>query len=81
MDDEAKQLLREIRDSMVRHETGRKKFMRFVVILTIILFAVLGYLLVRLNTLMTPVEQSRVAATAVQNTDGSGPRMAWQSHG
>jgi cell division protein FtsB len=67
MDDEAKQLLREIRDAMVRHESGRKKFMRFVVVLTVVLLALLGYLLARLNALMTTVEQPQVAAVELKD--------------
>jgi hypothetical protein len=55
MDDEAKQLLRDIRGIAVRDEARRKRFMRFVVLLVFVLLVAIAYLVIQLDGLMREV--------------------------
>jgi hypothetical protein len=67
MDEEAKQLLREIRDALVKQEDMSRKFKRFVFVIVVVLLSALAYLLVRLGRIMDGAEQVAPPASAVQD--------------
>jgi hypothetical protein len=56
MDDEAKQLLREIRDSALREEAATKQAKLVVGIVAVLLLAAVGFLVARVDHMMTEVE-------------------------
>jgi hypothetical protein len=92
MDDEAKQLLREIRDIALRQENARKRIMRAVALLVVALLCLLAFLTVRLERLMNEVEQGPPSAPKIgtQRADGlktansslfvNGRVHAWNTH-
>jgi hypothetical protein len=57
MDDEAKQLLREIRDAILRQESSVKRFKRALVVIIAVLLCVVAVLMIQLERLMTEPEQ------------------------
>lgn len=58
MDEETKQLLREIRDLAAREERARKHMTAAIWVFLAILLGVCGYLTVRLDGLVSSIEQA-----------------------
>ena len=64
MDEEAKELLREIRNAALRHETSQRRLTGIVVAVIVVILTILGFLTARLEIRMQEAEQSeRPAAT------------------
>ena len=64
MDDEAKQLLREIRDALVRQEDLSRRFKRFVFGIVFVLLGVVAFMLVRLERIMNADQAAPPAGAA-----------------
>ena len=63
MNDEATQLLRDIRDATLRQESAAKRFRRALVVIIAILLCLVAFLMVRLERLMTEADQGVPTAT------------------
>ena len=70
MDDESKQLLREIRDAIVRHEAVRKRFMRIWAVVVIFAACVIGFIAWRLEGRMQAADDVDRAAIGPGGTNG-----------
>ena len=64
MDDEAKQLLREIRDAILRQEASVNRFKRALVVIIAALLCLVTVLMVQLERLLMEPEQATVPAAS-----------------
>jgi hypothetical protein len=58
MDDESKQLLREMRDSTLRHERWQRRLASVVAVAVVLLLALVAFLTMRLEVRMQYVEKT-----------------------
>jgi hypothetical protein len=65
MDEEAKQILREIRDALVRQEDLSRRFKRFVFGIVVVLQGVVAFMLIRLERIID-VDQAAPPAGAAR---------------